>query len=89
MWVHGPCYETPAEIAALRRMSVCAVGMSAGPELARCRELGIPAAVVSCITNNCCERSTLTHDHVVQTARSASSALVALIRDGVQSGTWF
>ncbi|MFO7974966.1 MAG: hypothetical protein R6V12_10070, partial [Candidatus Hydrogenedentota bacterium] len=33
-WVHGPSYETRAEIAALQQRGACAVGMSTAPEMA-------------------------------------------------------
>jgi len=83
MWVHGPCYETRAEIVALQRLDGAAVGMSTAPELVRAHALGIRAAVVSCITNNCCEHRPLTHTDVLHTARHASASITALIRDAL------
>ncbi|MBN2310707.1 MAG: purine-nucleoside phosphorylase [Candidatus Hydrogenedentes bacterium] len=85
MWVHGPSYETRAEIAALQRLGGAAVGMSTAPELCRCRELGLRAAAVSCITNNCCQPQVLTHAHVVETACRASRRIAALIRAALGS----
>lgn len=79
-WVHGPCYETRAEIAALQAMGAHAVGMSTAPEIARCQDLGIRTAVISCITNNCCTPQVLTHDHVLRTARNISAKLCDRIR---------
>ena len=79
-WVHGPCYETRAEIAALQELGAAAVGMSIAPELRRCRELGIRAGAVSCITNSCCRPEVLTHKHIVATARDASRKLAEAIR---------
>lgn len=83
VWMHGPCYETRAEIDTLRRLGGGAVGMSAAPELARCRELGLRAAVVSCITNNCCAPQKLTHDHVLQAAERASRRLTSVISQAI------
>lgn len=80
MWVHGPSYETRAEIHALQSLGAGAVGMSTAPELHRCRALGLPAAVVSCITNVCSQPRILTHDDVLTTARAASEKLARLIR---------
>ena len=80
LWIHGPTYETKAEIRALEAMDAAAVGMSTMPELWRSRELGVRAAVVSCITNNCFEQQVLTHEHVIETARRASERLRAVIR---------
>lgn len=84
-WVHGPCYETPAEIAALQQLGGDAVGMSTAPEMHRCAELGIRAAAISCITNNCCVPDVLTHDHVLKTAASASDKLTQLLRQTIPS----
>ncbi|MBI5091546.1 MAG: purine-nucleoside phosphorylase [Candidatus Hydrogenedentes bacterium] len=83
IWVHGPNYETRAEIHAFQSLGAAAVGMSAAPELRRARELGIRSAVVSCITNNCCRPERLTHDHVLQTASQASARLITLIVDAL------
>jgi purine-nucleoside phosphorylase len=86
MWMHGPCYETRAEIAALQHMGALTVGMSLPLELARCEELGIEAGVVSCVTNDCTRHDeTLTHDHVVETAARASERLAKLLRDYTQT----
>lgn len=83
VWMHGPCYETRVEIDALRRLGGGAVGMSAAPELVRCRELGLRTAVVSCITNNCCAPQKLTHEHVLETAERASRRLGSIIRQAI------
>jgi purine-nucleoside phosphorylase len=83
MWVHGPCYETRAEIVALQRLDGAAVGMSTAPELARAYALGIRTAVVSCITNNCCEQGPLTHADVLDAAQHASAAIADLIRNAL------
>lgn len=80
-WVHGPCYETPAEIRALRAFQASAVGMSTAPEVARCHALGLPVAVVSCITNNCWDTGELTHDHVLTTAHGSSQKIARVIRN--------
>ena len=80
VWMHGPCYETRAEVAALQSLGAAVVGMSAAPELLRCRQLGIRAGLVSCVTNSCCTPQILTHDHVVATAQRASARLCEVIR---------
>lgn len=49
--VTGPCYETPAEIRALKSLGVDAVGMSTAREAESAVELGLTCAAVSCITN--------------------------------------
>ncbi|GMW01815.1 MAG: purine nucleoside phosphorylase [Candidatus Hydrogenedentota bacterium] len=82
-WVHGPSYETRAEIRVLQQLGGHVVGMSTAPEAMRCHELGMGAALVSCVTNNCCEPMELTHDHVVKTAKQASDRLVTLLREAI------
>ena len=86
MWMHGPTYETRAEIAMLQRLGGATVGMSAAPEVRRCHELGMRAAVVSCVTNSCCRPQVLTHDHVIRIAQRASAKLVALLREALAEG---
>ncbi|HPO12586.1 MAG TPA: purine-nucleoside phosphorylase [Candidatus Hydrogenedentes bacterium] len=79
-WMHGPCYETRAEIRTLQSLGCAAVGMSAGPEVFRCHSLGICAAVISCITNSCVTPQVLTHQHVLETARNSSARLCEQLR---------
>lgn len=87
LWVHGPSYETRAEIRALQQLGGHAVGMSTAPEIQRCEELGIQTAAISCITNNCCTPIRLIHEHVVQTAGQASARLVKTIRTAIKDGS--
>lgn len=79
-WMHGPNYETRAEIEILRHLGGSVVGMSTAPEAQRCRELGIWFAVISCVTNNCCSPTPLTHHDVVSVARRFSERLCKLLR---------
>jgi purine-nucleoside phosphorylase len=83
-WVHGPCYETRAEISALRASRSSAVGMSTAPEMHRAQRLGMRSAAISCITNNCCTPQHLTHAHVLRTAAAASARLCTLLRRHIQ-----
>lgn len=85
-WMHGPCYETAAEIGALRRMGVMTVGMSCAVELARARELGMACAVVSCVTNVCGAPGGVTHLEVLEQARAASARLCDLLRGFLRAG---
>jgi purine-nucleoside phosphorylase len=49
--VHGPSYETPAEIRAFRVMGADAVGMSTAPEAIVARQMGLEVLGISCISN--------------------------------------
>ena len=82
-WVHGPCYETQSEIHALQASNSDAVGMSTAPELARCHEWGMRGGSISCITNNCCAPQTLTHEHVLEIAATASERIQKILRDAL------
>lgn len=82
-WVHGPCYETRAEVAALRALGSGAVGMSTAPEVARAQALSMRCGVISCITNNCCTPQKLTHEHVLRTAAAASMRLCEVLRGAI------
>lgn len=80
--VTGPCYETPAEIRALRSAGADAVGMSTAREMERAHHLGIEGAAVSLITNRAAGLSTgpIHHREVLETAAAQSQQLAALIR---------
>jgi purine-nucleoside phosphorylase len=86
VWMHGPSYETPAEIRVLQKWGGTVVGMSTAPEVQRCRQLGIRCAVLTCITNNCCVQQSLTHEDVVASAQNASGRLCALIQATIDGG---
>lgn len=69
----GPCYETPAEIRALRALGADAVGMSTAVEAETAAALGLAVAGVSCITNKAAGLGSgpLSHREVEETARTA------------------
>ena len=49
--VHGPSYETPAEIRAFRNLGADAVGMSTVPEAIVARQMKMEVLGISCISN--------------------------------------
>ncbi len=77
----GPCYETPAEIRALRAWGADAVGMSTAREIQAGHDLGMECAAVSCITNKAAGLSaaTLNHEDVLHTAAAQAERLRALL----------
>ena len=79
--VHGPSYETPAEIRAFRAIGADAVGMSTVPEAIAARHMGMEVLGISCITNMAAGVLTqpLEHDEVVETAHRVRGTFISLI----------
>jgi len=79
--VTGPCYETPAEIRALRDWGADAVGMSTACEIQAGFEAGMECAALSCITNRAAGLSEgpIHHQEVLSTAAAAADKMAALL----------
>ena len=79
--VHGPSYETPAEIRAFRSMGADAVGMSTVPEAIAARHAGMEVLGISCITNMAAGvlPQPLVHDEVMETARRVRGSVISLL----------
>jgi len=79
--VHGPSYETPAEIRFLRAIGADAVGMSTVPEAIVARHMGVEVLGLSCITNAAAGvlPQPLNHDEVMDVARQVRDAFAALL----------
>ncbi len=79
--VHGPSYETPAEIRFLRAIGADAVGMSTVPEAIVARHMGVEVLGISCITNAAAGvlPQPLNHEEVMEVAREVRGRFAALL----------
>ena len=84
--VHGPSYETPAEIRFFRTIGADAVGMSTVPEAIAARHMGMEVLGISCITNMAAGvlPQPLVHDEVVETAHRVRGSFISLLEGVIE-----
>ena len=84
-YMKGPCFETPAEIRALRTLGADAVGMSTVPEAITARHCGIKVVAISCITNMAAGilKRELSHEEVNETAKKVEKSFIETIKEFV------
>ena len=79
--VAGPSYETPAEVAMLRRNGADMVGMSTALEIIAARHMGVECLALSVITNLApgVGSGGVSHEEVLQEGKAASDRLQSLL----------
>jgi len=79
--VHGPSYETPAEIRFFRKMGADAIGMSTVPEAIAARHMGLEVLGISCISNAAAGvlPQPIDHQEVLATMQRVRSSFVSLL----------
>jgi purine-nucleoside phosphorylase len=79
--VTGPCYETPAEIRAIKAWGGDAVGMSTAREVQAAHDAGLECAAVSLITNRAAglAGAPLNHEEVLAIAAAQGTRLADLL----------
>jgi purine-nucleoside phosphorylase len=84
--VHGPSYETPAEIRFLRTIGADAVGMSTVPEALVARQMRMEVLGISCITNPAAGvlPKPLHHDEVMEVAQRVKGEFSSLLEGIVE-----
>jgi purine-nucleoside phosphorylase len=84
--VHGPSYETPAEIRFFRTMGADAIGMSTVPEAIAARHMGLEVLGLSCISNMAAGvlPQPIVHDEVISTMHRVRGAFIALLEGVIE-----
>jgi len=80
--VHGPSYETPAEIRALARLGADVVGMSTVPEVIAANHMGLRVLGISCVTNMAAGLSAkkISHDEVLEAGERVGKQFTRFLR---------
>ncbi|NBX93629.1 MAG: purine-nucleoside phosphorylase [Proteobacteria bacterium] len=83
--VHGPSYETPAEVKMLKMVGADVIGMSTIPEAIALKHMGKKVVAVSCVTNLASGviPGTLDHAEVLETAKKVQKSFAFLVKEFV------
>ena len=81
--MHGPAYETPAEIQFLQKLGGDAVGMSTLPEVEAAKKNKMSTLVLSVLTNYAAglDNKTLKHEDVLLNAKKAQKNFIKLVKN--------
>ncbi len=84
--LHGPNYETPAEIRMLRTLGADLVGMSTALEAMAARHLGAEVLGLSLVTNLAAgvSETPLDHQEVIEAGRAAGPHMISVIREVIE-----
>jgi len=79
----GPCYETPAEIGAIRSLGADLVGMSTVPEAIMANRLGLEVLGLSMVTNMAAgiTGQPLSHQEVMETSEQGKTRFKQLVKE--------
>lgn len=85
--VHGPSYETPAEVQMLKTLGADAIGMSTAPEAIALRHMGKKVTAISCITNLAAGvgEGLLDHEEVLSAAKPVQQTFAQLVKEFVNA----
>ncbi len=85
--MHGPAYETPAEVRMLRHVGADVVGMSTVPEVLAAAALGLRTAVIAVVSNRAAGLTdeVLSHDEVTETAAVVADRLGDLLEGAIRA----
>lgn len=87
--VHGPSYETPAELRMLRGWGADAVGMSTVPEVIAARHMGMRVLGITAVTDMATgeQIAPVSHEEVIAVARQVEPTFIRLVKRIVREMT--
>lgn len=85
--LHGPSYETPAEVRMLRVLGADAIGMSTVPEAIALNHMGKKIVGISCITNLAAGiyKGQLKHEEVLEVGKAVQARFSLLVKEYIHA----